>query len=56
MLHVTTSEREPIHKAYSTDIWLIGSDGSPGPRPWFETPFHESAASFSPDGKWIAYV
>jgi len=38
------------------DIWLVSADGKRQARRWFESPYAESAAAFSPDGKWIAYV
>ena len=56
VVHATNSQREPIRTAFSSDIWLVASDGKRPARPWFETPFRESAATFSPDGRAIAYV
>ena len=56
VLHAMTSERDAVRGAFSSDIWLAGADGRRATRPWFETAFHETAATFSPDGKWIAYV
>src|SRR5262249_11399790 len=47
---------EKSAEAFSSDIWLVGSDGRTAARPWFETPSREWSAHFSPDGKWIAYV
>jgi eukaryotic-like serine/threonine-protein kinase len=38
------------------DIWLLPLDDPAQPRPLLRTPFRESAATFSPDGAWIAYV
>jgi eukaryotic-like serine/threonine-protein kinase len=38
------------------DIWLLPLDDPAHPRPFLRTPFQESAATFSPDGSWIAYV
>jgi serine/threonine-protein kinase len=43
-------------KRFTTDIWLASLEGKSAARPWFESPFRESAAAFSPDGRWIAYV
>ncbi len=40
----------------NADIWLLDSDDPESARPWFETPFLEYAAIFSPHGRWIAYV
>jgi serine/threonine-protein kinase len=44
-------ERKP---SAERDIWVLpqGED----PMPFLVTPFDESAPSFSPDGKWLAYV
>ncbi|HEV8230826.1 MAG TPA: hypothetical protein VGQ75_00645, partial [Thermoanaerobaculia bacterium] len=38
------------------DIWLVSLDGKRQARRWFQSPYAESAATFSPDGRWIAYV
>jgi Tol biopolymer transport system component/tRNA A-37 threonylcarbamoyl transferase component Bud32 len=50
------ADRSPTRKQLTADIWL----GTPGAKatflPWFETPFRESMATFSPDGRWVAYV
>jgi Tol biopolymer transport system component len=51
-----SADRSPTRKVLTADIWLASVDGSSPPRPWFETPFRESSPSFSPDGRWIAYV
>ena len=40
----------------NADIWLLDSNDPENARPWFETPFLEYAAMFSPHGRWIAYV
>ncbi len=40
----------------NADIWLLDSDDPESARPWFETPFLEYAAVFSPHGRRIAYV
>jgi Tol biopolymer transport system component len=37
------------------DIWLLPLTGEPEPQPFATTDFDESGASFSPDGRWIAY-
>ncbi len=39
-----------------SDIWLLSLRGDRTARKWFESPFREVAATFSPDGKWMAYV
>jgi Tol biopolymer transport system component len=38
------------------DLWFVSLDGKREARRWFESPYTESAAAFSPDGRWIAYV
>ncbi len=38
------------------DIWLLPLEGDRKPRPMLQTPFNESDAKFSPDGRWVAYV
>jgi serine/threonine protein kinase/Tol biopolymer transport system component len=37
------------------DIWILPLDGDHKPYPFVETPFVEDCASFSPDGRWLAY-
>jgi len=39
----------------SFDIWVLPLAGDRKPFPFLQTPFIESRASFSPDGRWIAY-
>jgi Tol biopolymer transport system component len=42
-----------------SDLWLLPmADGRPSGEPmeWLKTPFHESAARISPDGRWVAYT
>ncbi|MGD8817138.1 MAG: winged helix-turn-helix domain-containing protein, partial [Acidobacteriota bacterium] len=41
------------HPVTLEDIWLLPPTG--GPVPFLRTPFIESGAALSPDGKWIAY-
>jgi len=53
---VYTADRGGSRKRFTTDIWLAPLEGKSAARPWFESPFRESAAAFSPDGRWIAYV
>jgi len=36
------------------DIWVVKPDGDP--EPFLLTPFDERSPSFSPDGRWLAYV
>jgi serine/threonine protein kinase len=38
------------------DIWVLRSDRPGKPAPFLETPFGEGAPTFSPDGRWLAYV
>lgn len=38
------------------DIWVLPLAGDRTPFPLLKTPFLESDARFSPDGKWIAYT
>jgi Tol biopolymer transport system component len=38
------------------DIWLVPADEEQPARRWMETAYAESAAAFSPDGQWMAYV
>jgi serine/threonine-protein kinase len=40
----------------SEDVWLVSPDEKRQARRWLETPYAESAAAFSPDGRWISYV
>jgi len=39
-----------------TDLWLLSMTGEPKPSPFIAGPANESAAEFSQDGRWIAYV
>jgi hypothetical protein len=48
---MTPGRRQP-----SSDIWLVSSDGKEKPRPWLETPFRETGATVSPNGRWVAYA
>lgn len=38
------------------DIWLLPLDGDRELRPLLQTHSNESDATFSPDGRWLAYV
>ena len=42
----------PAHR----DIWLLPLEGDPAPEPFVVTPFNERSPSFSPDGRFLAYV
>ena len=37
------------------DVWVLPLEGDRRAKPLFATPFVESRARFSPDGRWIAY-
>jgi serine/threonine protein kinase len=38
------------------DIWVLPLEGERKPWVWLNTPAFETAATISPDGKWIAYA
>jgi serine/threonine protein kinase/Tol biopolymer transport system component len=38
------------------DIWLLSLMGDRKARPFFQSKFTESSPTFSPDGRWLAYV
>lgn len=44
------------HVGPSTDLWVLPLEDEGEPRPYLQTPFNERASSFSPDGRWLAYV
>ena len=37
------------------DLWVLAMQGDPTPYPFLKTPFNESNARFSPDGRFVAY-
>jgi Tol biopolymer transport system component len=39
-----------------SDIFSVAADGSAEPKAWLATPFNESGADVSPDGRWVAYA
>lgn len=43
------------HPETRSDLWVLPLDGEEKPRPFLITAFAESAARFSPDGRWLAY-
>ena len=45
------SQLNPVTKG---DIWVLSLDDRKS-RPFVQTPFDESAAMFSPDGRWVSY-
>ena len=46
-----------IHPERGFDLWLVDRSG-PEPRveEWLVTPFHETQAGISPDGRWVVYT
>jgi Tol biopolymer transport system component len=51
-----TADRSPKRRFLTTDLWVVSLGDRHSARPWFESPFRETAGTFSPDGRWIAYV
>jgi serine/threonine-protein kinase len=45
-----------VRVGQALDIWILPPDRKGKPTPWLETPFSEGAPTFSPDGRWLAYV
>ena len=43
-------------KDTSADLWVLPLDGDRKPAPYLTTPFIETQAQFSPDGRWVAYT
>ena len=39
-----------------SQIWVLDRDGTPEPQPFHQNGFDEKAASFSPDGHYLAYA
>jgi Tol biopolymer transport system component len=50
---LTFDESQP---ANGTDIRVLPMFGDRKPRPLLQTPFDESGATFSPNGRWVAYT
>ncbi|MBI3049303.1 MAG: PD40 domain-containing protein [Acidobacteria bacterium] len=44
-----------IHPTSLRDIWVLRLSERKA-QPFLQTPFNEGGASFSPDGRWLAYV
>ena len=40
----------------NTDVWVLPLEGPRAPVPFLQSPFNETEARFSPDGRWVAYV
>lgn len=38
------------------DLWVLPMDGDRKPFPFLQTPFSETRARFSPDGRWVAFA
>jgi len=38
------------------DIWVLPQQGNRTPIPYLRTPFNETRAKFSPDGRWVSYT
>jgi serine/threonine-protein kinase len=51
-----SSNRTPERRQLSSDVWVAPLDAKEKPRPWLESPFRETAATVSPDGRWVAFV
>jgi serine/threonine protein kinase len=51
--HLLYVDRDPTT---DWDIWLLPFDGAGEPTPFVQTPFKELLASFSPNGRWVAYT
>jgi eukaryotic-like serine/threonine-protein kinase len=39
-----------------SDLWMLPFEGSRTPKPLLQTPFNESEARLSPDGRFLAYT
>jgi serine/threonine protein kinase/Tol biopolymer transport system component len=46
---------ENVDPKNGPDLWVLPLFGDKKPQPFLQTPFSETIARFSPDGKWIAY-
>lgn len=42
--------------ANGTDLWILSLEGDFEARPFLRTPYNERVATFSPNGRWLAYV
>ena len=45
-----------LHPTTRRDLWVLSLKGERKPRLFLRTPADESAARFSPDGRWLAYA
>ena len=48
--------REISNRPKASDVWLLPLEGGRKAIPLLQAPFDEELATFSPDGKWIAYM
>ena len=47
---------EELDPHTGNDFWILPLDGASKATPYLNTQFHEQNASFSPDGRWVAYI
>jgi len=47
---------EQTNPTSASDVWVLPLQGDHTPHPYLATPYSESDAHFSPDGKWVAYT
>ncbi|HEX9366548.1 MAG TPA: protein kinase [Vicinamibacterales bacterium] len=47
---------DQLDEETGNDVWVLPLDGSSRATPYLNTRFHERDASFSPDGRWVAYT
>ena len=45
-----------FHPETGADLWVVEPQGTRQARPFLNTPFWEKQATFSPNGRWLAYV
>jgi Tol biopolymer transport system component len=45
-----------FHPETAADLWILDPSGDRPPRPFLITPYHETQATFSPNGRWLAYA
>ena len=47
---------QQLHPTTGWDIWMLLDVGGRKPRPFLRTVFNEAGGTFSPDGRWLAFV
>jgi Tol biopolymer transport system component len=47
---------QELHPTNGLDIWVLPMDADGRPHPFLRTAHHEAHPTFSPDGRWLAYV